>query len=120
MGKLRIARIKSATLIETLVAMTVLLTVVALTMNLFVQVRSTGTSYSKVVATALLEEYALTTDTSHAFFDETFSKEGFILSRKIEEAEIPGTVNIHFTVIDSLRQLKAEQHRIIIGLKSKE
>lgn len=120
MGRLEMTRVKSATLVETLVAMTVLLTVVTLTMALFVQVRSTTASYSGATAAALLEEYAFATDTSRAFFDETFSKDGFIISRKIEEVDFPGTISIYFTVVDSLQQLKAEQQRVIAGSKCKE
>jgi len=87
MGRLKIKRVQSATLVETIVALVIILLLTGITVTIFVQITSTGYSSQKLKADLLLSYYSTETKDKKAFFDEEYRDGGFIIKKEITEGD---------------------------------
>ncbi len=83
MGKLIQPKIRSATLIETIVALVIIVAVTGITVMVFVQVTASGYSIRQTKAEGLIEKYISETQQQQTFFDEEFQEEEFVIRKQI-------------------------------------
>jgi len=83
MGKLMQPKLRSATLIETIVALVIIVAVTGLTVMVFVQVTTSGYSIRQTRAGGLIEKYVSETQQQRTFVDEEFQEEEFVIRKQI-------------------------------------
>lgn len=113
MGKIIFRRLPGATIIETIVALVIILIVFGIATTVFVQVSLNSFSVRKQKAVALINEYAVTTGEQHSFFNEEVSKDGLLLKKEV--VSYPGNDHIAaitFQVLDSNDQVLGNQKRL--------
>ena len=114
MGKLKTnTRISAATLIETIIAMVIILTIFGIVTSVLVQSSIGYFSLSKMKATQMINEYAGETNDQKAFFDETIERNGFRITREINMDALSNTIKIKFGVYNSDDRLVNYQYRIV-------
>jgi Tfp pilus assembly protein PilV len=115
MGKLMLKRIKSVTLIETIIAMVIIVTVTALTTLIFVQVMGSGNSMSRLKAIMLCEKYLNLTQEQQLFFDEDLKEEGYVVQKRVAADDNNSRVlTITITVNDKLNRIIKKQSTIVV------
>jgi hypothetical protein len=106
MGKIVVLKIRSATILETMVAMIITLFFFSVVTFLFVQVSASGTTEKKVEAHELLNAYLTETCEKRLFYDEKKTIDQFLLERKCSRPEgIYGSVMMNFDIYDHNNQL---------------
>ena len=85
MGKLNFKKVKSATLVETLVALLIILVITAITVTVIVQITVSGYSMQRIKAEALIERYINDAQNQKTFIDEDFQEGEFIVRKQIVE-----------------------------------
>jgi len=114
MGKIIRSRIRAATILESIVALTILLVLFGISISLFVQVNLHGGSEKDVKAEQLLNEFSQATITEKRYFDEDIEKSGFILKKLV--TEYPGKLGllqIHYLVYDSNKKLLLDWNELV-------
>ena len=115
MAKLSIVRkIKGSTLIETLVAMTVILISLVFCGIIFFNVLNSGNNYAKFRAHSLIYEAALKTKTDKRFIDEKIEDDGILIQKTMSSYN--GIKDLHleiFTASDANGKLLDEYKEII-------
>jgi hypothetical protein len=101
MAKLKTQRIKSTTIIEALVAMTISLVYFSLATSLFVQLTVKSASLKKIKAHEMLNQYALNTIDQRAYFDADTSNDNVILQKRFFSVDsMPGLIRAKFSVLE--------------------
>ena len=90
---------RSATLVETIVALSVSLVIFGITVAIFLQVTASSPSMQRLKAQSLLETYILRTETNKEFFDEERESQGMRIRREIVNPQNNGIpVKIKFSI----------------------
>jgi len=87
MGKLKNIKLSSATLVETIVALVIVLVLTGITVTIFVQVTTTGYSSQMAKADALLSNHISAQQATNVFDDEEFHSNGMILKKEVIKME---------------------------------
>jgi hypothetical protein len=81
MGALIFKSFKSATLVEAIVSLVIIVTFTGLTVMIFVQTFSTGYSVRQIRTQGLIEKYVEETNENQNFFTEEFREDGFVVKK---------------------------------------
>lgn len=110
-----IKKIAASTLVETLVAMTIIVTVLTMGVSLFVKVTTSGTSASKVKALAEAQNLAEKTKEKRSFFNEEYELAGMKVKKEIKPYE--GNEDILFLeiIVSSGDKVHASHKELILA-----
>ena len=101
MGKMNIVKLKAATLVETIIAMLIILIVTGITVMILVQVTSTGYSIQNLKATSLIDRVISETDFRKSFFNEEIFDNGFKVRKEIIDGDFGNAiVSLRISVYD--------------------
>lgn len=102
MGALKIKRVPAATLVETIVALIIILVLFSITVTILVQASLHSPSFLKLRAVQLINQVAAETTEEQRIFDEEIVRGDLRVYKRVEiYGEYQNLVNITFTVLDS-------------------
>lgn len=108
-------KVRATTIIETVVAMTIILIVFLIAGTVFLNISRSGLTEKKVRASAILNNYVEELRISEVPYENIESVDGFIIQTEAKEyAGRAGVVMVHCTVSDSGSGIIAEQKRLMI------
>lgn len=113
MGTIKCRRVPGSTIVETIVALVVILVIFGIATTVFVQVSLHSFSVRKQQAAALLNEYAVSTGEQHSFINEEVTKDGLLLKKEV--SGYPGNDQvtvITFEVKDHNNEILGTQKRL--------
>ena len=87
MVKIKIIRVRAATLVETIIAMLIILVLTGITVTVLVQVTNSGYSIRRLKAATLIDRYISETELQKSFFDEEISEGDFIIRKQVTESD---------------------------------
>jgi hypothetical protein len=108
----RIKKVKGATLIETIVAMVIILVVFVISSMVFVQIAQSSSPLN-IKAKKMMEVYIEETTSSQIFTDEEISRGEFLFKRQIIENN-GRNVKCNFAAYNKNHQLIGQQQRILL------
>ena len=76
-------QMKAATLVETIVSLIIIMIVFSIGMIIFNRVIFSGNQFQQLQIHLLMKKIAIETKTNNRYFDETFSKDQYIIEKKI-------------------------------------
>jgi hypothetical protein len=104
------ASLKAATLVESLVAMTVIMLSISISVLIFTNILNTGNHYRKLEADLTLKEASFRIKAEKLFIDGTESSRSFRIKKEFRrQAESADLVLMHLTASDSLNRVVAER-----------
>ncbi len=113
MGKIKITRLSSATLVETIVALVIILVLFAITATVLMQTTATSFSVKKLKAVQLIDRFADETEKDKSFFSDDKIEGLFTLQKRVEENDFKKKVLVvKFLVVDNNGKLVSYQNRI--------
>jgi len=105
-------RLSAATIVETIVALVIILVLFGITTTLVVQITTSSFSVKKIKAGQLIQQYAVQTGKEKAFFDEEWVRDEFSVQRAVVEyGKRPNLVAVTFSVYNN-KQLVSRQQRL--------
>jgi len=111
-------KIKASSILETLVALTILLVIFGIVTTVFVQVSLNSGSEKQFKVEQLLNEFAKSTKDERSYFDDEVKKDDFLLQRKVEKYyDNPVVVHIHFLIYDANNKLLQDWNELAINDK---
>jgi len=94
-------RLQAATILETMVALSILLVIFGIAVTLFIRVGAESMSLKKLEAAPLLKDFSEDTRRQGEFVDGERRIDGFTLKRRVTEMnDIPGLWRIHYYIYD--------------------
>ncbi len=108
-------KVKATTIIETVIAMTIILIVFFIAGTVFVNISKSGLTEKKIRASAIINKYFDELQVSETPYENIETVNGFII--RTEAADYPGRVGIaevHCRASDSEGGVVAEQKRLIV------
>lgn len=113
MGKIKWIRLSSATLVETIIAMVLILVIFGITTTVLMQTGNVSLSTKEIRARYAVNKYALQTEKEKSFFDEQKEVSLFTIQKRIQESKFnKNLVVVQFSVIDPNGNLINSQKRI--------
>ena len=113
MGQIEFKRLPSATLVETIVALVLIMLIFGIATTVLIQTNKSSFSSKKIKADNFIDQYAAETDVEKSFFDDQKEVSSFTIQKKIEENKSgQKVVFIKFSVIDYNGKLITYQNRI--------
>jgi hypothetical protein len=113
MGTMINKRLPGATIVETIVAMVIILLLFGMATTVFVQVSLHSFSVKRQRAADMINAYALATGEDRSFINEELTKDGFVLKKEVENYQGREQVAaITFMVLDVNNELLARQKRL--------
>jgi hypothetical protein len=113
MGKIKLIRLSAATLVETIIALVIIMAVFGITAIVLIQTNTTSFSVKKIKADNFINQFANETEYAKSFFDDQKELGSFIVQKKIEENRFDLSVEfIKFSVFDRNGKLISYQNRI--------
>ena len=113
MGKIKLIRFSAATLVETIVALVIIMTVFGIAATVLIQTNTTSFSTKKIKADNFIEQFARETVSEKSFFDDQKDLNLFTLQKKIEENRFDQeTIFVKFSAFDKNGKLISYQNRI--------
>ena len=114
MAVLNSRRIKSATLIEVVVSLVIIMIVFGIAMTIYINVLSSSSSERVIDIKLLLKELSDETITENRFFDEHIERDGLKIVKSVDEYNnIKGLVHLHFEVVDGGNFITRDQLLIV-------
>jgi predicted MPP superfamily phosphohydrolase len=114
MGKIMQQRISGATIVETIVAMVIILVLFGITTSIFVQTSLHSFSVKKIRAAQLANEFFLKMSDDKNFNNEEVTKDDFLIKKNIEVYSKNGNVlAITIIVLDNNNKEIENQKRLI-------
>ena len=114
-AKLIYRRLLGTTLIETLIAMTILIVITVIGFMIFTQVIFQNLSNQKLKASLILKVYADSTLTHSQYFDDTWQNDDISLIRKVETNDAySGIIQLHFTAFNRSGNLLSEEKKLVL------
>jgi len=111
-------KIKASSILETLVALTILLVIFGIATTIFVQVSLNSGSEKKLKAEQLLNEFAKSTKDEQSYFDDEVKRGDFILQKKVETFhDNPVVFSIHYLIYDANNKLLEDWNELAINDK---
>lgn len=118
MAGIRNYRITSATILETLVAMVILLTLFGIATTIFVQVTGSTYSVNKMAARYALDRYIAQTAELKTYFNEEFEEVGIHINKQVEVYNKgDNMVKIIFSVYDNVQHKKIDERVRLFSTK---
>jgi hypothetical protein len=116
MGKVTLYRIRSTTILETIVALVVILTVFGTATTLFVRISATSTSVKMLSAQQVLKAYAENTEQQQLFFDEDRVIGRFEIKRQVSASgNFVNLWQIHYYIYDQNSVLLSQWQQYVIA-----
>ncbi len=116
MAVLNSGRIASATLIEVVVSLVIVMIVFGIAMMIYINVLSSSNSERVLDINLLLKELSDETIVNNRFFDERMERDGVRIIKSVDEYDnIKGLVHLHFEVIDGGKVITRDQLLIVEG-----
>ena len=113
MVKVEFIRLRSATLVETIIALVIILVIFAITAVVLIRTNSTSFSIKKLRAAQLIDQFADETEKEKSFFSDEKVVGSFKLQKQIEENSFKEKIVIlKFSIMDNNGRLIAYQNRI--------
>jgi Tfp pilus assembly protein PilV len=107
MAGIRPKRLAASTLLETIVALVIILVIFGIVTGFLGQTTQSSFSARKIRANQLLNRYAEETDAQKSFFDEEQQHDDLLLKRRmVDDQNVKMVVRIDFSATD-------EQHRVV-------
>ena len=115
MGKLKTYSLKSSTIIETIIALTIILIIFGIATTLFANIMNSTDSIKKIKAKNILESYAYQTVEEKLFFDSNEQVDEFIINRSIIDVTNSNNIlKIHFSISTDQKLLICEWDQLVI------
>lgn len=113
MGKIINKRVPAATIVETVVAMVIILVMFGITTSVLVQTSLHSFSVKKIKAAHIINDYFSKTAEENLFFNEEVAKDGFVVKKEIENYRQNGQViAITVSVLDNNSDVIQVQKRL--------
>lgn len=107
-------KITSATLIEVVVSLVIIMIVFGIAMTIYINVLGSSSSERVLDINLLLKELNDETITANRLFDEQIERGGFRVIKSVEEYNgIKGLVHLHFEVVDGGKVITRDQLLIV-------
>lgn len=120
MAAIKVRKIAAATIIETMVAMTILLVLFGMAITLLVQVTLAGNSGKKIKAEQLLSDWAVKTKQDQQYVDEEITADGFLLKRTVKAAAGEnGLLEIEYSIYEDGKKLLPDRKELVIYEEAK-
>jgi type II secretory pathway pseudopilin PulG len=114
MGKIMQQRVSGATIVETIVAMVIILVLFGITTTIFVQTSLHSLSVKKIRAAQLANEFYITMIDEKNFDNEEVTKDDFLIKKNIEVySKNSNVLAITITVLDNNDKEIETQKRLI-------
>ena len=114
MGKVKYIRLKAATLIETIVALVIILVIFGIVTTFLVQISVNSFSLQHIKASQLVNIYANKTAEEKSFFDEQIEQDNLIIKRQIiTDYSNPNLVHLKFMVYERGGKLVLLKQKLI-------
>lgn len=116
MAVLRKARLRAGTLLETMIALVIIVTIFGIATMVLVRVTAGSASVRKLRAERILERYAEDTRRQGLFTDEERSLDSFIIRREVKGTDISKNLwQIHYIIYDQGRIPLAEWQQLVLA-----
>jgi type II secretory pathway pseudopilin PulG len=116
MGKVKLYKIRSTTILETIVALVIILAVFGTATTLFVRISATSTSVKKLAAQQVLKAYAENTERRHLCFDEDLMVGRFEVKRQVSASRnFVNLWQIHYYIFDQNSVLLSQWQQYVIA-----
>ena len=110
---MKLKRFSSATLVETIIALTIILVIFGMTIIILTQTGQTSFSVKKIKAQFLIDQFAAETEQEKSFFNDSKDEDLFTMQKEVIENEIyKNIVIIKFSVLDRNNKNIYYQNRI--------
>jgi hypothetical protein len=107
---------KASTILETIVALVIILAVFGIATTIFIRVGAVAISMRKLSAEQVLRHYAETTWREHLFFDSDERINGYEASRRVTEVQDEtGLWRIHFYIYDHDHMLLTDWQQYVLA-----
>jgi hypothetical protein len=101
MDTIKIFRVNGNTILETIVALVIIITVFGTATTLFVKVAASSTSMQKLTTENILKNYATKTEEEKLFFTDEETIDGYRVKREVTALDnIKNMILIHFYIFD--------------------
>jgi hypothetical protein len=115
MGKINTS-LKSSTILETIVALVIILTIFGIATVVFVRTTATSMSTSKLAAQQLLSAYAASTEQQRQFFNDDRRVGPFEIRRTVSaSSNLPNLWQIHYYIYDRRDSLLSDWQSLAIA-----
>jgi outer membrane PBP1 activator LpoA protein len=113
MGKIKFKRYPAATLVETIVALVIILALFGIASTVLIQTNKVSYSTKKIKADYFIDQFARETDQQKSFSDNQIEMDLFTIKKKIDENKFQQKVVLmRFSAIDKNGRLVTYQNRI--------
>lgn len=112
-------RLQAATILETMVALSILLVIFGIAITVFIRVGSGSLSLKKLEAAQVLKDYSEDTRLQGAFVDGDRRVDGFTLKRQVTGIQdIPKFCRIHYYIYDRDGHLLLDWQQLVLETAS--
>lgn len=95
-------RITSATLIEVVVSLVIVMIVFGIAMMIYINVLGSSSSERVLNINLVLKELSEETINANRFFDERIERDGLKITKSVDKySDVEGLVRLHFEVVDA-------------------
>ncbi|HTC00444.1 MAG TPA: hypothetical protein VK705_07160 [Ferruginibacter sp.] len=114
MGTVKIYRLRGNTILETIVALVIIITIFGTATTLFVKVAASSTSMQKLTAENILKTYAIKTEEQKLFFTDEEEINGYRVKREVTAMDnLKNMTMIHFYIFDQNNKLLSDWQQLI-------
>jgi len=114
MALLNSRKITSATLIEVVVSLVIIMIVFGIAMTIYINVLGSSSSERVLDINLLLKELSEETIDTNRLFDERIERDGIRIIKSVEEYNgVKGLVHLHFEVVDGGKLITRDQLLIV-------
>ncbi|HRO44817.1 hypothetical protein [Agriterribacter sp.] len=118
MAGIKFFRLTAATILETLVAMVILLTLFGIATTVFIQVTGSTYAVNKMATRYTLNRYIVQTAELKTYFNEEFEEAGIRINKQVEVYDKgDNMVKIIFTVYDNVQHKKIDEQVRLFSIK---
>ena len=115
MPGVKIRKLNGATLMEVLVAITIIMTVISISVVVFVNVTGSSFTGEKVKSILFLNEVSLETQKNKSFFDEELTKGNILIVKKVEKYNGNKDLYLmHLSAYNGSKKLLHERKEILV------
>ncbi len=115
MGKIMITSVKAATLVETIVALVIILVLFGIATTVIIQTTEKGSSVKILKAKAILDDYVSVTHNQDELFDQEVPLDDFFLKRQVSDyKENIRLKRICYYIYDSNKKLIETRNEIFL------
>lgn len=113
MGRLKIGKVKSSSILEVVVSLVLVTIVFTISFIIYHNVMRSGVSIRQIMATKKIEWYFAKTTIDKSFVDETLEEDDFVIHKKVSQFDNQQKIyKIEFEVYSKEQKLLVYQRRI--------